>query len=309
MKKEIPFLKGHMGGNEIVLAPRGRFPESAELELSLEILERPQIGGDQLGLLFDLPETSHVGAKIIDINSRDYIPMCGGMTQVLGKAHLELDISDIFELDSSMSNDEIRLETELGGFPIRDAPEGRVITVMDTFLNYVYEAGVERGTLNGVKSFKVGDYFVTFEDEIKKRYPETSFHPLNKEAGEILIELQKKFRHEFDTGKENRDLAIIGEPENEARTARLIFPHNISEGLIEPTCGTGAVAAAVALVEKGSISGSGRMDLGFETGGGKEYIGGPEVTKVVLEVKSGKVRKGQFSHELVEILAAGNVFL
>jgi len=99
MEKVIPFLKGHMGGNEIVLVPREEFSRSSELKAGLRILERPQVRGDQLGLLYEGTEESDLRAKIVDINSRGYLPMCGGLTQVLGKAYRRFDLSDLFEFE------------------------------------------------------------------------------------------------------------------------------------------------------------------------------------------------------------------
>ncbi|MCF7890854.1 hypothetical protein K9M78_06505 [Candidatus Bipolaricaulota bacterium] len=309
LKKGIFFLKGHMGGNEIVLLPRREFPEESELELGLKVLERPHIGGDQLGLLYERAEDSLLGSKILDVHSRDYLSICGGLTQVLGKAHREFDLGNLFELPLPERTEDLTLETEVGAFPIRNDLEGRTTSVVDSFVESVYRVGVESGTVNGVLSFRVGNFFVTFEEEVKKRYPGASFNPLDEGTKEILVELQKEFRKEFSTGRENRDFAVMGETEDKSSAGRLIFPHNLSEGSLEPSCGTGTVAVAIALVERGSITGPGELELEFESGGGEESIGGPEITNVTLEVESGRVKSARFSHSLVEILAVGKLYL
>jgi len=298
-----------MGGNEIVLVPREEFSRSSELKAGLRILERPQVRGDQLGLLYEGTEESDLRAKIVDINSRGYLPMCGGLTQVLGKAYRRFDLSDLFGLDLPNRRDRLVLETEIGPFPLEIDEEGRTLTVMDSFVTSISEAGIEAGEVNGVKSFRVGDFFVTFESEIRKEYPRSTFCPIDEETKRLLIDLQEAFREKFSTGKDNRDFAIVGEPRDDEGNRRLVFPHNLSEDLVEPSCGTGTVAVAMALVEHGSLPGDGRVGLDFESGGDGYSIGGPDLTHVTLEVESGRVRSAEFSHDNVEIVAVGKLYL
>ena len=309
MKKMVPFLKGHMGGNEIVLAPRSEFSRGSELEAGLRILERPQIRGDQLGLLYEGTVESDLRTKIIDINSRQYLPMCGGLTQVLGKAHRKIDLAEMFGLDLPDNKDRLVLETEIGAFPLNIEEDGRTSTVMSSFIRSIYEAEVEEGVVRGVRSFRVGDFFVTFEGEIKKEYPRSTLSPIDQSTKRILIDLQEGFREEFSTGKVNRDFAIVAEPRDDEGNRKLIFPHNLSEDLVEPSCGTGTVAVAVALAERGSLPGDGKIKLDFESGGDGYTIGGPDLTHVTIEVKSGRVRNARFSHSQVEMIAIGELYL
>ena len=309
MKKEVPFLKGHMGGNEIVLAPREEFSRDYELEAGLRILERPQIGGDQLGLLYEGTVESDLRVKIIDINSRQYLPMCGGLTQVLGKAHRKVDLAGMFGFDLPDNKDRLVLETEIGTFPLNIDEAGKTSTVMNSFIRSTYRAGVEEGVVSGVRSFRVGDFFVTFEREIKKEYPGSTLSPIDQNTKRILIDLQEGFRAKFSTGKENRDFAIVAEPLDDEGDRKLIFPHNLSEDLVEPSCGTGTVAVAVALVERGSLPEDGEMELDFKSGGDGYTVGGPDLTQVTIEVRSGRVRTARFSHSRVEIIAVGDLYL
>lgn len=309
MKKEIPFLKGHMGGNDIVLVPRESFPRNQELEMGLKVLDPPYVRGDQLGLLYEGGESFDLGAKIVDINSRDYLNMCGGLTQVLGRAHWELDLSKVFDLDFPSPSEGLELKTDMGIFPLHIDPNGGTTTVMDPFIQHVYDGKVEARTVNGVLSFRVGNFFVTFVEELKKRFPQASFSPLDHETKKTLIELQKGFRKEFSTGKPNSDFAILGEPESRQNDGRLIFPHNLSKGLLEPACGTGTIAVSLTLVERGLISENGEYELNFEAGGSGCSIGGPDLTKVFLDVKGDKVKSVQFSHSMVEVLAMGKLNL
>lgn len=308
MKKEIPFLKGHMGGNEIVLVPRKSFPRNQELEMGLKVLDPPQVGGDQLGLLYEGGENFDLGVKIVDINSRNYLNMCGGLTQVLGRAHWELGLSKVFELDLPSPSEGLELKTDMGIFSLYIDPNGGTTTVMDPFIQHAYDGKVETRTVNGVLSSRIGNFFVTFVEELKKKFPQSSFSPLDLETKQTLIELQKEFREEFLLEEANSDFTILGKPESKQNDGQLIFPHNLSRGLLEPACGTGTIAAAVTLVERGLISESGEYELNFETGGSGSSIGGPDLTKVFLEVKRGKIESAQFSHSLVEVLAIGKLY-
>ena len=308
LENEIPFLKGHMGGNEIVLVPRSMLGEGSELALGLKLLERPYVGGDQLGMLYQEAKGAGLSSKIVDINSRDYLPICGGMTQVLGKAHRDTNIAELFELDLPGPQEDLYLETDIGTFTIRTDSTGRVTTIMDSFLDLVYDQGIERGRIDGILCYRIGNYLVTFEGEIRKEHPGASFCPLDQKTGEILMGLQKAFGREFNRRGENRDFALMGEPEKKSHAGRLIFPHNLSAGLVEQTCGTGTIAVAMALVERGIVTDNGEQELMFESGGDRNYLGGPELTTVKLESSSGRVKKARFSHDRVEIIASGKLF-
>mgnify|MGYP006285990841 CR=1 FL=1 len=259
--KEVSFVKGHMGGNEIVLVPRREFPRGTELSAGLTVLEPNSVGGDQLGLLYEGTEGSDLRAKIIDRHSQNYIQICGGLTQVLGRALYEGGLLERFDLGLPGGPDELGLETDIGVFAISLEPGGVVTSEMDPFLDYVYNLGVESGRVSGVLSYRVGDFFVAFESEIKTNFPEVSLDRLDDATKEVLVELQRNFSRKFTPGKDNRDFAVLGAPEIGSNRGRLIFPHRISEGLIEPACGTGTIAAAIGLVEEGLASPHGRYKL------------------------------------------------
>lgn len=312
MSCDIPFVKGHMGGNEIILLNRADLPRKRELESGLDLLSPPHIGGDQLGLLCRGGGGSKLGVKIIDINSRDYLPVCGGLTQVFGRAYGELDLGEWLGLDLPAEFDRIDLAMEAGEFPVlvdRSATGGGVVSVMDSFLNSAYEEGVEVGELAGVRSYRVGHFLVTFVEEILKAYPEASFDPIDQATTELLIKLQERFPVVFDMDGVNRDFALVGRTGGSGKDGQLIFPHNLSEALVEQSCGSGTVAAVVAMVEEGKVSGTGSLSLEFAAGGKEKTIGGPETTGVKLVLDGRAVEEISFSHSLVEVLARGTLRL
>lgn len=302
-----------MGGNEIVLVNREYLPESGELELGLRILNAPHVRGDQLGLIHEGDDRDGgIGVKIIDNNSRDYLPVCGGLTQVFGRAYSDLQLGRVLDIELPGGLEEVDLEMELGTFPVSirsGSGLGNVVSVMDSFLDKIYEDGVEQGSVAGVRSFRVGHFFVTFAEEISREYPDANFHPLDEYTKGLLINLQREYREVFHTGKPNRDFAIVDPSKEGGMDGGLIFPHDPSRGLIEQSCGSGTVAVVVALAESGEVSGSGTGELEFASGGEKEVLGGPESTRVEFQLTGGRVESISFTHSLVEVLARGELFL
>jgi len=51
------------------------------------------------------------------------------------------------------------------------------------------------------------------------------------------------------------------------------------------------------------------IELSFESGGNSSAIGGPDLTRLQLTVRDGKVVEASFSHSLVEILATGQLWI
>lgn len=297
-----------MGGNEIILLNRADLPRERELESGLGLLSSPHIGGDQLGLLYGGGGGRKLGVKIVDINSRDYLPVCGGLTQVFGRAYAELDLGGLLGLDLQPDRGRVDLAMPVGKFQVlvdRGATGGKVVSVMDSFLDFVYEDGVEVGELAGVRSYRVGHFLVTFVEEVLAEYPEGSFDPIDESTAELLIKLQERFPVVFDADGVNRDFAVVGRSGESRKDGQLIFPHNLSEGLVEQTCGSGTVAAVVAMMEEGMIPGTGALNLEFAAGGDEKSIGGPETTFVELVLGDKGIEEISFSHSLVEILARG----
>jgi len=297
-----------MGGNEIILLNRADLPRESELASGLTLLSSPHLRGDQLGLISEREDGNGIGVKIVDINSRDYLPVCGGLTQVFGRAYTELDLGGLLGLDLQPGRERIDLEMAAGEFPVlvdQSASGCKVVSVMDSFLGSAYEEGVQVGELAGVRSYRVGHFLVTFVEAVLEAYPEASFDPIDQATAELLIKLQERFPVVFDADGANRDFAVVGRSGGSGKDGKLIFPHNLSEGLVEQTCGSGTVAAVVAMVEEGIISGTGTLNLKFAAGGEEKSIGGPETTFVELVLGGRGIEKISFSHSLVEILARG----
>ncbi|MCF7891060.1 hypothetical protein K9M78_07575 [Candidatus Bipolaricaulota bacterium] len=116
--------------------------------------------------------------------------------------------------------------------------------------------------------------------------------------------MQNRFDKLKFTSKSNADFAVYDRRSKEC-AGRLIFPHNVSSGHIEPACGTGTVAVTIAMLLNGQIDG--KDNLVFESGGLPDRIGGPERTKVNFFAEEGKIIEISFSHSFVQILAEGRI--
>lgn len=83
-----------------VKVEREDFPGQDFLSTALSLLKFPYIQGDQLAILSDCAgEEADIKVKIVDSSYEDYLDMCGGMPQVLGKSLIETDLGAKFELE------------------------------------------------------------------------------------------------------------------------------------------------------------------------------------------------------------------
>jgi len=312
----IRFIKGHMGGNEIVLLYRHEIPKDRELEVSLSVLASPHIRGHQAGLLYNSQSNSHVKVKIVDHASGGFISACGGLTQVFGKALIETDLAEELGMKITKPVTRVTLETDGGPVQIRietnNGNSREVLTNMKTCVNECYKSGVKSIKIdNLVNAIKVGKFLVLNVNDLSAIFPERDFSKIDKQTSEIIGMLQRKFDSEGYLRSRNADFSLYDlSPSRPESNGRVIFPHGISADSIEPACGTGTVAVGIAMVERGEIERSdGTVELSFESGGDISSIGGPDLTSLKLQVKTGKVVNASFSHSRVEILATGRLTL
>lgn len=314
-RERLSFIKGHMGGNEILLLDGRQIAKGKELEVGLSALNAPNIRGHQAGLLYKSESNAPLKARIVDAASRGFIAVCGGFTQVLGRALVETDLSEKLEVEVTEPVTQVTLETDAGPIPIEVRSNNgrveRVDTGMKSFVVECYEAGIQAIRVNGVKAMRVGKFLAVNADEITRQYPEIGFEILDDKTLTILKKLQDAFDSHRYLKRRNADFALYDlDPLNPTNSGRAIFPHRISTDSIEPTCGTGTVAVGIAMVEQGEVELSdSTLEFHFESGGDISSIGGPEVTTLKLQIKAGRVVDASFSHSLVEILAMGTLTL
>jgi diaminopimelate epimerase len=305
---KVDFVKGHMGGNEIILVHGDQIPKQHHIQASLYLIETPSVHGDQVGILEKPQEGGDVKVKIVDRTAKNYITMCGGLSQVLPRAFAEANLGKPYGIGENFK--ELALETDLGIVKISVKKKNgkmKTYTDMTKFVEECYHYGISPIKVAGVDSLKVGKFLVVDARKVREKYPGTNFEELDAKAREILLSMQKDFDNQHLIPKPNADYSLFDTYHNEPTHGRVVFPHNITIGHIEPSCGTGTIAVAIALAETKRTT-NGPVALRFDSGGGP-FLGGPDTTEVQMEVENTKVKHAEFSHSLVEITATGKAWI
>jgi hypothetical protein len=308
---KLDFVKGHMGGNTITILDGRQMPKGGELETALEVINERYLCSHEAGILYPGKDGSDLELGIVGRASRKFISACGGLTQVLGKALASTDWSLRFDL-SIQGNSFIRLGTPAGITQIRITGEGEEIsteTEMTSFLEEIHELGVETVFLCGVKSWRIGKFLVIHADDLRRALPDSDIENLDGSSRDKIVAMQKEFL--AGSPRAGLDLALYdNHPVREGNIFRVVFPHSIPNGLIEPSCGTGSVAVAVAAFQEGSTAGAGARDgsnsLIFRMeSGGDLLLGGPDISSVAIILAKEEIEKVFFSHDKVEITCGG----
>ena len=312
---KFDFIKGHMGGNEIVLLYGDQIPKGREVEIALRMLHPTSLSGHQGGILYPPERGGNLQVKIVGLATRGFISACGGLTQVLGKAALETKLLERLELTVREPVMKLQLETQSDITEITiDVENGKAVRVhtdLSAFVKECYDRGVAPLEILETSAMQVGKFLVLRSDDVKATFPEVNFEDMDASTKEILLGLQLDFKRR--TRPENLDFALYDWHPCREGDARAVFPHNISTGHIEPACGTGTVAIGIAMWNRGELEQKRRLEahrvrVQFETGGGPE-LGGPEFTKLDLLFKEEEVFQANISHSSVSMVAEGKVWL
>jgi len=312
---QFDFIKGHMGGNEIVLLYGDQIPNGREVEIALRILHPTSLSGHQVGILYPPERGGNLQVKIVGLATRGFISACGGLTQVLGKAALETKLREQFDLPVQEPSVKLQLETQAGmtevTIDVEDGKAVRVHTDLSAFVKECCDRGVAPLEILETSAMQVGKFLVLRSDDAKATFPEANFEDMDASTKEILLGLQLDFKRR--TRPENLDFALYDWHPCREGDARAVFPNNIATGHIEPACGTGTVAIGIAMWDRGELEQKKRLDgnrvrVQFETGGGPE-LGGPEVTTLDLLFKEENISQAMISHSSVSMVAEGKVWI
>jgi len=311
--KKVGFIKGDMGGNRVILLDGREIPENRELEKALDALDPARLEGHQAGVLYEGEEENEISAKIITITGETYISMCGGLTQILGQALPEDSFLDDFSLVVSEPKTEITLRTDAGPVGITVEMEGGDVldtrTGMNSFVEECYDIGITAVNTAGVRSYKVGDAHCVEVDDIYEEYPEADLESIGETTLKILRKIQRDYLEQFYPDSPGMTFSVYDRNPRRGGDVRVIFPHQVVTGHVEPSCGTGTTVIGLAMVEKGQLRQNGTARLIAESGGGVDRVGGPEKTNLELEIRAGKVKSASFGHDSVEIIAVGDLWL
>lgn len=320
MNMQVDFVKGHCGWDTLTLLPEGSIPPQQELEAALKILAAPVYGGLEVGYLGRGDAPNRIRLRMVDSTSRNWIAMCGGMTQVIGKALVETFFRDHFEVDTSASRLSFELLTESGAIPIHvevsDRRAIRTTTVMDGFVSHLQRAGIEPLTLESCEVLRVGDMLVLDLAQLERVHPHVDF--TRRDAGthlDIVNGILKAYR-QLRGGEGVTGMMFDRRPEGPGQFR--IYPRFYSDDLaaasipFEFQCGTGTVAVGLALAHHGLLSfAAGVERVIFEWGSQRTTPDpyGIRTSELHLSLHEGRVKRASFTHSVVEILAEGTLSL
>ncbi len=300
-----------MGGNRIVLLDGREIPAGREVSTALAALEASEPHGHQAGIVY--PEANgDLRVRVVSISWRGFIPACGGLTQVLGKALEGTTFADRLGLRLQGRRPRVILHFDAYRVPLElERRQGQVRQVHADFTAFVDESRRRRVgpvELDTIAAMQVGTFLVLNADGVRSRYGDADFSGLDGPAREILMHLQRLFQETI--GLQAWDVVLYDwHPDGEG-DVRVVFPHALPQDHVEPACGTGSVALAVALFESGEaadrLPATAHPSLLIESGGGPN-LGGPDLTTVDLRLDEGRVIGASFHHDTVEITAEGEL--
>jgi hypothetical protein len=312
------FVKGHCGWDVVTLLLDGQIPAEQELSAALKILSAPTGGGLEVGWMGAGEQPGTIRLRMVSSTAKTWIPMCGGMTQVIGKALLETFLRDHFGIDVSQSTVAVTLLTPSGEIPlridVRDGKADRVTTVMDNYLLHVYRSGIERLTLCGIPLLRVGKYAVIAMTALEQAHIGVDF--TRRDPGphlEIVNALLRAFADHMNVGGVN---GMLYDQRPEGPGQYRVFPRFYSEDLAaagnrwEFQCGTGSVAVALALAHTKQLPfATGTGSVLFEWGSHRTTPDpyGIRISKLDLSLTGTHVTQAAFGHSVIEILAEGTL--
>ena len=321
MTLHLDFVKGHCGWDTLTLVPEGQIPAEEELAGALKILAAPVHGGLEVGFMGRGERPEEIRLRMVDSTSRDWIPMCGGMSQVIGKALVETFFRDRFAVDVRAAHLSYKLVTPSGVIPLEiELCEGRAVrttTVMDGFASYLYQHGIEPLTLNGCETLRVGHMLVFDVAALERAHPGVDFtYRTAGPALDIVNGVLKAYRQH-----ERHEHGVVGmmyDDRPESTGDFRIYPRFYSDDLssaslqFEFQCGTGTVAVGLALAYRSQLpfttaQGSVLFEWGSQRATPDPY--GIRTSELNLTLRAGRVAHASFSHSVVEILAEGKLTL
>lgn len=319
MSDKLDFVRGHCGWDVVTLLPDGQLPPNEELAAAVKLVSAPIGGGLEVGWLGFGDRPDQIRLRIVNSTTRNWISMCGGMTQVIGKALVETFLRDHFKVDTSQPLVTVKLVTESGEIPIRieirNGKATRVTTTMDSYVSYLYREGFEQLILEGIPLLRIGKYAVIDVSDLEKASPGIDF--TRRDPGRHLDLVHDVLRAMRDRMKVSGVNGMLYDQRPEGPGQYRVFPRFYSDDLAaarvpwEFQCGTGSVAVTMALAHQGQLPFAAKGDVLLEWGSYRTTRDpyGIRTSQLTLEVQGRRLTKASFSHSVVEILAEGKLTL
>lgn len=312
---KLDYVRGHMGGNLIILLRGDQVPEGRELEIAVKLMGPNFLYAHETGILYPTGKPGQIEVKIIEPTVPCFISACGGFTQVLGAALIETELGQLFGVELKNPLTEVLLHTGCGltelSIETLDRRAVRIWTDMKSFVGECYAHGVGPLSYKGLEVMRAGKFLVINADMFKEICPGADFVNWNDQTQNFLQSVQDQFM--AGTGETEPNVVVYDWHPEHAGDIRVIFPHYVRDEYFEPSCGTGTVALGLAVLARGELKRfaaghNKRLALNIESGGGIE-LGGPDIATLNLEITSGRVSYALFSHSRVEITAVGEARL
>lgn len=318
---KLNFVRGHCGWDAVTLLVADEIPETLHRATALRVIDPPVCGGIEVGLLAPGERPGDIRLRVLDSTARDWISMCGGMTQVIGKALVETSLFERFPTNASDGVYRARLITDSGAVPISIAAEGGLVTsvttCMDAYAAHLYSLGVHPVTLNGVKALDVGEFLVINLDDLRAADPAVDFTRRDEGPHLDIVNAILRAWLEHRPGQRGAN-AMLYDDQGEFGGQFRVYPRFLGgDGTaarvpFEFQCGTGTVAVAIALAYRDVLSSVGnRGTFVFEWGNPRVTPDpfGVRTSDVSFELRDGRVERVSFSHSVIEIVAQGVLWL
>jgi hypothetical protein len=317
---KVNFVKGHCGWDTVTLVLAGQIPPAYELQAALKIIDMPVSGGLEVGFMGRGEREGEIRLRIAESTTRNWIVMCGGMSQVIGKALVETAFRDHFNLNLSAPTLRVKLVTDSGVIPIEidieDAKARKTTSVMDEYAAFSYKCGIDALVLDGVRGLQVDRFLILNIAALEDRHPGVDF--TRRDPGphlEIVNALLQKFQRHC--GSQYGAVGMLYDDRAEGPGRFRLYPRFFSPDLAaaripyEFQCGTGTVAVGLALAYYDQLPFEQQGRIIFEWGSQRSTPDpyGIRTSQLDLVLRDGLVSKVSFSHSVVEILAEGTLHL
>ncbi|NRA37826.1 MAG: hypothetical protein HRU15_06780 [Planctomycetes bacterium] len=311
---KLAYIKGHCGWDTVSFVDARDIPEDQLANIGNMILNEPIRGGIEVCFMWPGKNGGDVAVKIFDCSHRDWIPMCGGMSQIMGKVLTESSFAHRFNIPDNSSR--IIMETDSGLIPI-DIHNNEICTQMKNFCEYVYKESVYPIEIFNIQCMRVGNFLIINIDELNKAHPDIDF--TRRDPGEhvnILHAMHLEYQKQASLGAAVYSILYDLNPEGPGYGrlfTRFLDPSHLTTDLpYELQCGTGTIAAGIAMAERGELpfkegEGSLLLEWGSQKTTPDPY--GIRCSELHLELSNGKVIDAAFSHSVIEILIDGELTL
>lgn len=317
----LAYVKGHCGWDAVTLLREGCVAPEHESDTALRILDAPVLGGLEVGYLGKTGRRNELRLRVMANTQRDWIPMCGGMTQVIGRALVETSLRDLIDLEPGATTAVVNLVTTSGAIPLHiEIENGRVVrttTIMDRYVEFLYARGVSPVVLEGIEALDVSEYLVFDIEALSRAHPGVEFRTRQHGPGlEIIHSMLRAYqKHRGVTaGVSAMMFERGGEGPGQFRVySRFYSDDEAAAGVpFEFQCGTGTVAVGIALAHWGLIPSVDRnVELLLEWGSQRVTPDpyGIRLSRLEAVLDGKRMTQARFSHSVVEILAEGTLTL